>query len=96
MPASTPPQLQPIGDKTASVGQKVHFFVKATGGQGGLTFSVSPMLTGATLEEGGSGVRATFDWVPKTADIGARALTFTAEDEYCQRASQTITITVNP
>jgi hypothetical protein len=91
-----PPELAPLDNKVVRKGEKVHFFVKVTAPEGEFTFSCEPLPQGAALEVGGTGRRATFDWSPRTRDIGQHVITFVAQDERCQRSSQTVTITVNP
>jgi len=82
--------IQPIGDKTAPLGQELSFDVVATDFDGDLLpASVSPL----PLPLGASFDGHTFTFSPGSGQVGAFPLTFTASDG-TSVASETITVTV--
>jgi hypothetical protein len=85
---STNAFLVPIGDKSVGEGDTLAFTVQALGGTG-LTFSASPLPTGATFDtETGQ-----FSWTPTSFQAGTYLVQFTVTDGE-QTDFEEVTITV--
>jgi hypothetical protein len=91
-----PPVLNPIGNKTTSVGVALTFTVTGSDPDGdGLTFSadLSALPSGATFNP----ATQTFTWTPTDSGTYSPVI-FTVEDDGTpvESDSETLTITVNP
>ncbi len=65
------PQLQPIGDKVAVIGETLSFTVRASDlEENPLAFTTDGLPAGATLTPAGGYGTAVFHWTPTAADAG--------------------------
>jgi hypothetical protein len=86
--ANQPPVLNPIGDKSATVGQLLTFGISASDPESQpLIYSTSPLPAGAALNG------LTFSWTPDGTQQGPHTVTFTVSDGL-DSDSETITINV--
>ncbi len=86
-----PPVLNALTNKTVTAGVTLGFTVSGSDPDGdALTFSYSPLLTGATF----NATTGVFAWTPTATQAGTYTLTFTAKDSGNLSSSQTMTITV--
>lgn len=89
-PVNQPPVLDPIGNKTGTVGQLMQFTVSATDpDDDALTYSATGLPAGAEFDP----ASRTFSWTPDTAGTYP-GITFSVTDGKTPPASETITITV--
>jgi hypothetical protein len=85
------PELSPIANKSTDEGSALIFTLSATDEDNDpLSFSATPLPSGATLDA----MTGTFSWTPTYSQSGTYQLTFTVDDEYGGRDSETISITV--
>jgi hypothetical protein len=92
VPANRPPVLDPIGNKTASVGATLTFVISGSDPDGdALTFSAAPLPANATFDPA---MRA-FTLAPAQSQVGPINVIFTVSDGRGGTASETITITVD-
>ncbi|MBI2108104.1 tandem-95 repeat protein [Candidatus Woesearchaeota archaeon] len=84
------PVLGAIGDRAVTEGQALAITLSATDpdGTGALTFTSSPLPSGATL------IGNAFSWTPSFTQAGSQSITFIVSDGSLQD-SETVTITVN-
>ena len=87
-----PPELSPIGNKTADVDSELSFSISASDPDGdGLSYKIIDLPSGATFNTN----TLTFSWTPNDSQNGTYNLTFTVGDIYGALDSETITIIVN-
>ena len=76
-----PPDLAPIGDKVAVVGQELQFTIQATeADQSPLTFSALGLPAGAMLTPSSTYGDAVVTWTPALSDLGQSSVVFTVAD----------------
>ncbi|MGA2035933.1 MAG: putative Ig domain-containing protein, partial [Thermoguttaceae bacterium] len=78
---NAPPQLLPIGDKVAVIGQPLQFTLQATDiYQDPLSWSAFGLPAGASLTLNGIYGQAVVSWTPKAADAGTDTVFFQVSD----------------
>lgn len=91
-----PPVIEPIGSKSAAVGQELTFTIHVTdpGELGEVTLTASNLAAGTTITPSAAPLTWIFRWTPTAQQVGTRQVTFTATDSHNLSDSETITITV--
>jgi hypothetical protein len=90
------PQLAPIGNRAALVGDLLEIALSASDNDGdALSFSLDSLPTGASFTDNGDG-SATFSWTPALDQAGSYPLTFSVQDDYVPPGtdSEAITVTI--
>lgn len=88
---NSPPELSTIGDKAATEGVELQFFVDAIDPDGdGLTFSVRNLPAGASFNPD----TKSFSWIPGVLDSGDYTIEFVVTDNGIPARSDTEQITV--
>lgn len=91
VPANRPPVLDPIGDRTAVVGEAITLIASGSDPDGDpLTFSAAPLPAHATFDP----ATRLFAFTPDAGQVGPVHVTFTVSDGRGGSASETVTITV--
>lgn len=88
------PVLESIGNKSIEVGSRLSFRVRGTDADGhSLNYTCSNLPAGAVFEPFGNAYK--FTWTPSQDQAGIHQVTFTIDDGYGARDSETIQINVN-
>lgn len=93
--AGPPPQIDPIPDQTATVGQELEVVFRAHDANGKLVgVKVSALPQGAKFQARYGAGRSVVWWKPRADQVGVHDVTVVADDGKCQPVTRTFRITV--
>jgi hypothetical protein len=96
-PAAKPPVIEAPPQQVMKVGTEGKVELRAQAGSGiFVTFSVSGLPGGAEFVPRYGHRLAAIFWTPTAGDVGSHVVTVTATDNACGKASQKVTIVVQP